>query len=263
MVTAHGAGRRIAGAARAPPDAGRDAVAADAGRPPGEARKKSRITDWLRGSYGSAYRGMFAFNDTFDRILLRSPGLRHRDRALAGISNFFTNLQQPLRHRLLLQGIGASRHARRAVRLNAFWALAASGSGNRRRHPAARLTASDRRWRSGVAGFALSRAAAVWSARCATASAGGVNASVSPVGWRARGAAVSRAFTVSTRASVLPYEAMMEGAADRYLLATPAAPPLPDHRLQRRDARLPAAGLRVRDSVSICETRTSAPGSYP
>lgn len=224
-----------------PPDAGRDAVAADADSATlAGAEEKPHYGLAPEDPWERFNRGMFAFNDTFDRILLRPVAKGYATvtpRPLrTGISNFFTNLQQPLTGiNLLLQGHpGQAGSALGRFALNAFLGLGgvldpATDVG---------IPLRDRGFGQTLAkwGWLDSRYLVLPLFGPSTVRDGigkGVNASVSPITWLAgrEGAEVSLLYGVDARASVLPYEAMMEGAADRYLL-------IRDAYLQRRRCQI-------------------------
>ena len=185
-------------------------------------------------------RGMFAFNDTVDRIALRPVAKGYTvvmPRTLrTGVSNFFTNLQQPITGlNLLLQGHpGQAGSALGRFALNAFLGLGgildpATDVG---------IPLRDRGFGQTLAkwGWMDSRYLVLPLFGPSTVRDGigkGANTAVSPVNWLARreGAELSILYGLDARASVLPYESMMEGAADRYLL-------IRDAYLQRRRCQI-------------------------
>lgn len=181
-------------------------------------------------------RRMFAFNDFFDRILLRPVAKTYvtvMPRPIrTGVSNFFTNLQQPISSlNLLLQG-----HPGQAgSALGRFIFNATVGIGGVF-DPASEvgMPLRDRGFGQTLAqwGWLDSRYLVLPVFGPSTVRDGlgkGVNSAVSPVSWLARreGAEVTILYGIDARASVLPFESMMDGAADRYLL-------IRDAYLQRR-----------------------------
>lgn len=185
-------------------------------------------------------RSMFAVNDAIDRIALRPVANGYATvtpRPLrTGIANFFTNLQQPITGiNLLLQGHpGQAGSALGRFALNAFLGLGgfldpATDVG---------IPLRDRGFGQTLAqwGWMDSRYLVLPLFGPSTLRDGigkGVNATVSPVTWLARreGAGISLLYGVDARASVLPMESMLEGAADRYLL-------IRDAYLQRRRCQI-------------------------
>lgn len=185
-------------------------------------------------------RGMFAVNDTLDRIVLRPVAKTYATLAprpvRTGVSNFFTNLQQPITSlNLLLQGHpGQAGSALGRFVLNAFLGLGgvldpASDVGIPLRDRGFGQTLAQWGWRD-------SRYLVLPLFGPSTLRDGigkGVNSSVSPVTWLARreGAELSILYGLDARASVLPYESMMEDAPDRYLM-------IRDAYLQRRRCQI-------------------------
>lgn len=185
-------------------------------------------------------RGMFAVNDTLDRIVLRPVAKTYATLAprpvRSGVGNFFTNLQQPVTGlNLLLQGHpGQAGSALGRFLLNAFLGLGgildpASDVGIPLRDRGFGQTLAQWGWRD-------SRYLVLPLFGPSTLRDGigkGVNSSVSPVTWLARreGAELSILYGIDARASVLPFESMMEGAPDRYLM-------IRDAYLQRRHCQI-------------------------
>lgn len=185
-------------------------------------------------------RRMFAVNDVFDRVLLRPVAKTYATLAprpvRTGVSNFFTNLQQPITSlNLLLQGHpGQAGSALGRFVLNAFLGLGgvldpASDVGIPLRDRGFGQTLAQWGWRD-------SRYLVLPLFGPSTLRDGigkGVNSSVSPVTWLARreGAEISILYGLDARASVLPFESMMQDAPDRYLM-------IRDAYLQRRRCQI-------------------------
>ena len=185
-------------------------------------------------------RKMFVFNDTLDRALLRpvAKGYAKITPRLVrtGVSNFFGNLQQPITAlNLLLQGHpGQAGSALGRFAMNATFGIGglfdpATEAGIPRRSRDFGQTFAT--W-----GWAESRYLVLPIFGPGTVRDGfgkGVNTTVSPVSWLARreGAEVSILYGVDARASVLPFESFMQGAADPYLLVR-------DAYLQRRRCQI-------------------------
>ncbi len=194
-------------------------------------------------------RGMYAFNDVFDRILLRPVAKGYvtlTPRPLrTGVSNFFTNLQQPITAlNLALEG-----HPGQAgTALGRFLMNAALGFGGLL-DPASSVEIPLRsrdfgqtlaRW-----GWEDSRYLVLPIFGPSTLRDGlgkATSTSVSPVAWLARreGAYVSILYGVDARAAVLPFEAMLKDASDPYLM-------IRDAYLQRRRCQIVDCSEEVPD----------------
>lgn len=172
-------------------------------------------------------RSMYAVNDVFDRFLLRpvakgyeaiTPRLVRR-----GVSNFFVNLQQPVSSiNLLLEGHpvqAGSALGRFLLNLG----LGVGGILDPATEAGIPLRSKDFGQTLGHWGWTDSRYLVLPLFGPSTLRDGigkGAGMGVSPVTWLAlrEGAEVSILYGLDARASVLPYESMLEGAPDRYLL---------------------------------------------
>lgn len=185
-------------------------------------------------------RKMYAFNDVFDRILLRPVAKGYvsvTPRPLrTGVSNFFSNLQQPVTAlNLILQG-----HPIQAgTALGRFLVNATIGIGGAF-DPATHFEIPKRSRDFGQTmaqwGWMDSRFLVLPVFGPSTLRDGvgkGASSTVSPVTWLARreGAEVSILYGIDARASVLPFESMLKDAADPYLM-------IRDAYLQRRRCQI-------------------------
>lgn len=194
-------------------------------------------------------RSMHAFNDVFDRFLLRpmakgytkiTPGFLRK-----GVSNFFGNLQQPVSAlNLLLQGHPVQAgSALGRFSLNVLVGLGglldpASEVGLPRRSSDFGQTFA--KW-----GWSDSRylVLPVFGPGTVRDSFGkGVNSTISPVSWLAKreGAEISLLYGLDARAAALPYESFLEGAHDPYLM-------IRDAYLQRRRCQITDCSTELPD----------------
>lgn len=185
-------------------------------------------------------RHMYAFNDAFDRIIFRpvAKGYATITPRLVrlGISNFFSNLQQPI---TALNLVLTGHPGQAGVAMGRFLMNLTLGIGGIF-DPAtdADIPKRNRDFGQTLAqwGWKDSRYLVLPVFGPSTLRDGlgkGASTSVSPVTWLARreGAEVSILYGVDARASVLPFEAMMQDAADPYLM-------IRDAYLQRRRCQI-------------------------
>lgn len=194
-------------------------------------------------------RPIYAFNDVFDRILLRPVAKGYvalTPRPLrTGVSNFFANLQQPVTAlNLVLEG-----HPGQAgTALGRFLMNATLGFGGLL-DPASSVDIPLRSRDFGQTlaqwGWADSRYLVLpifgpTTLRDALGKANGT--SVSPVTWLAtrQSGYVSILYGIDARAAVLPFESMLKGASDPYLL-------IRDAYLQRRRCQIVDCSEEVPD----------------
>lgn len=185
-------------------------------------------------------RGMYAFNDAFDRAIFRPVAKGYANvtppMAREGISNFFSNLQQPVTAlNLLLTG-----HPGQAgSALGRFLMNLTLGFGGIL-DPASSIDVPKRNRDLGQTlaqwGWKDSRYLVLPIFGPSTLRDGigkGISTEVSPVAWLARreGAGVSILYGVDARASVLPFESLLRDAADPYLM-------IRDAYLQRRHCQV-------------------------
>ena len=185
-------------------------------------------------------RSMYAFNDVFDRILLRPVAKTYATVAprpvRIGVSNFFNNLQQPVTAlNLLLEG-----HPGQAgSAIGRFLMNAVLGFGGLL-DPASSVNVPLRnrdfgqtlaRWGWKDSRYLVLPIFGPGTVRDGLGKA--ASTTVSPVTWLARreGAEVSVLYGVDARAAVLPYEGMLKDAADPYLM-------IRDAYLQRRHCQI-------------------------
>ncbi len=194
-------------------------------------------------------RKIYAVNDVFDRILLRPVAKGYATvtprPVRAGVSNFFTNLQQPITAlNLILQG----HPVQAGTALGRFVVNATIGIGGVL-DPAssAEIPLRSRDFGQTLAqwGWMESRFLVLPVFGPATVRDGlgkGATSSFSAVTWLARreGAEISILYGIDARASVLPYESMLTGAADPYLM-------IRDAYLQRRRCQIIDCSSEVPD----------------
>ena len=194
-------------------------------------------------------RKMYAVNDVFDRMLLRPVAKGYatvtprpvRD----GVTNFFTNLQQPITAlNLVLQG----HPAQAGTALGRFVMNATIGIGGVL-DPAtsAEIPLRSRDFGQTLAqwGWMESRFLVLPVFGPATLRDGfgkGASSSFSAVTWLARreGAEISILYGIDARASVLPFESMLTDASDPYLMVR-------DAYLQRRRCQIIDCSAEVPD----------------
>ena len=185
-------------------------------------------------------RKMYAVNDVFDRALLR-PVAKAYDTVTprpvrTGVSNFFSNLQQPITAlNFVLQGhpIQAGTAVGRflinvAVGVGGLLDPATSMQIPRRSRDFGQTLAQ---WGWIESRYVVLPVFGPSTLRDGFGKAG--TSTVSPVTWLARreGAEVTILYGVDARAGVLPFESMLDGAADPYLM-------IRDAYLQRRRCQI-------------------------
>ncbi len=194
-------------------------------------------------------RRMFSFNDFLDRAILK-PVAKGYSKVTpkfmrSGVSNFFRNLRQPVTAaNLLLQGHPIQ--AASATGRFAFNAVFGIG-GLFDPASAAEIPFRERdfgqtlaQWGWGDSRYLVLPIFGPTTVRDGIGS--GVSTTVSPVSWLAKreGAGVSILYGVDARASFLPMESYLEGAADPYLL-------IRDAYLQRRHCQVVDCSEEVPD----------------
>lgn len=194
-------------------------------------------------------RGIYAFNDVFDRVLLRPVAKAYAELTpgpvRTGVSNFFTNLQQPVTAlNLVLEG-----HPGQAgTALGRFLMNTTLGfAGLLDPASSVEIPLRSRDFGQTLAqwGWMDSRYIVLPIFGPSTLRDGlgkATSTSVSPVTWLAtrEGTYVSILYGVDARAGVLPYEGMLKDASDPYLM-------IRDAYLQRRRCQIVDCSEEVPD----------------